>query len=139
MAYSIDFRKRAIEYMEEGHTGKELYEAFKIWPSSVLRWKELLERTGSLNPEYRETRKRKIDLDELERAIERKPDATLSELGRLFDCTKQAIDAALKRLKITLKKNIYLLRKTNNRCDFIPPSICLDCRYHEGIQVCFCR
>ena len=61
-------------------------------------------KNGSLKPEYRETRKRKIDLNELERALERKPDATLSELARLFDCTKQAIDAALKRLKITLKK-----------------------------------
>jgi len=114
MAYSKDFRKRAIEFMDEGHTGEELYEAFKIWPSSVARWRKLLERTGSLNPEYRETRKRKIDLNELERALERKPDATLSELARLFNCTKQAIDAALKRLKITLKKNFYVLRKTGN-------------------------
>ena len=102
MAYSIDFRKRAIDYMDEGHTGKELYEAFKIWPSSVTRWRELFEKTGSLKPEYRETRKRKIDLNELERALERKPDATLSELARVFDCTKQAIDAALKRLKMAL-------------------------------------
>ena len=104
MAYSIDFRKRAIDYMEEGHTGKELYEAFKIWPSSVSRWRKLFEKTGAFKPEYRETRKRKIDLNELEQALERKPDATLSELARLFDCTKQAIGAALKRLKITLKK-----------------------------------
>lgn len=111
MAYSIDFRRRAIEYMDEGHTVKELYEAFKIYPSSVSRWRELLERTGTLNPEYRETRKRKIDLNELERAIERKPDATLSELARLFDCTKQAIDAALKRLKITYKKKLLHTRK----------------------------
>ena len=106
MAYSIDFRKRAMEYMDEGHTGKELYEAFKIWPSNVSRWRNLLEKTGSLKPEYRETRKRKIDLNELEQALERKPDATLSELARLFNCTKQAIDAALKRLKITLKKKL---------------------------------
>jgi len=35
MAYSIDFRKRAVEFMDEGHTEKELYAAFKIWPSIV--------------------------------------------------------------------------------------------------------
>jgi len=139
MAYSMDFRKRAIDYMDEGHTGKELYEAFKIWPSSVSRWRKLFEKTGSLKPDYRETRKRKIDLNELERALERRPDATLSELARLFDCTKQAIHVALKRLKITRKKNLYLLRKTDNRCDFIPSTVYLDCRYHEGKQMCFCR
>ena len=111
MAYSIDFRKRAIDFMDEGHTGEELYEAFKIWPSNVSRWRVLLEKTGSLKPEYRETRERKIDPNELEQALERKPDATLSELAQLFDCTKQAIDAALKRLKITYKKKLLLTPK----------------------------
>ena len=104
MAYSIDFRKRAIEYMNEGHSEKELYEAFKILPSNVYRWRKLLERTGLLKPEYRKTRKRKIDIEELERAVERKPDITLPELAKMFNCTKQSIDAALKRAKITRKK-----------------------------------
>ena len=105
MAYSIDFRKRAIEYMDEGHTGKELYEAFKIYPSTVSDWRKLLERTKSLKPEYRETRKRKIDIVELERVLERKPDMTLPELAKVFNCTKQAVHATLKRAKITFKKN----------------------------------
>jgi len=105
MAYSIDFRKRAIEYMDAGHTGKELYEAFKIYPSTVGDWRKLLERTSSLKPEYRKTRKRKIDIVELERVLERKPDMTLPELAKVFGCTKQAVHTALKRAKITRKKN----------------------------------
>jgi len=108
MAYSMDFRKRAIEYVNEGHTGKELYAAFKIWPSTVYRWQRLLEKTESLKPEYRETRKRKIDIEELERVLERKPDMTLPELAIVFNCTKQAVHTALKKTKITLKKNSVL-------------------------------
>ena len=108
MAYSVDFRKRAIEYMDAGRTGKELYEAFKIYPSTVSDWRRLLERTNSLKPEYRETRKRKIDIAELERVLERKPDMTLPELAIVFNCTKQAIHTALKKAKITLKKNSVL-------------------------------
>jgi len=104
MAYSVDFRRRAIEYMDEGHTEQELYEAFKIWPSNIGRWRKLLNKTGSLKPKYKKTRKRKIDLKELERAVERKPDITLSELAKMFDCKKQSVDAALKKAKITLKK-----------------------------------
>jgi len=104
MAYSIDYRKRAIEYMDEGHTGEELYEAFKIYPSNVNRWRKLLEKTNSLEPQYAETRKRKIDLKELAQELERKPDLTLPELAKIFNCTKQSIDAALKRGKITRKK-----------------------------------
>jgi transposase len=68
----------------------------------------LLKETGSLEPKYRKTRTRKIDLEKLKQAIEEKPDAYLSELAAQFDCTPQAIFYALKRLKITLKKDFYL-------------------------------
>jgi len=104
MAYSIDFRKRAIAYIDEGHTGKELYEAFKIFPSNVNKWRKLLKETNSLSPQYAKTRKRKIDLKKLEQALERQPDLTLPELAKMFNCTKQSIDSALKRAKITRKK-----------------------------------
>ena len=106
MAYSIDYRRRAIEYKDAGHTYKELYEAFKIYPTTLERWRKLLEKTGELNPQYKKTRKRKIDLKKLEQAIEEKPDLYLSELALMFDCTEQAIHYALKRLKITYKKNV---------------------------------
>jgi len=104
MAYSIDFRKKAIEFMDKGHTKEELHEAFGIYPSRITAWRKLLKETGELKPQYRETRKRKIDLKELEQALERKPDATLAELAKLFDCTESAVHYALARLKITLKK-----------------------------------
>ena len=104
MAYSIDFRKKAIEFMDKGHTKEELYEAFGIYPSRITEWRKLLRETGELNPQYREMRSRKIDLKELEQALERKPDATLAELGKLFGCTESGVHYALKRMKITLKK-----------------------------------
>ena len=104
MAYSIDFRKRAIEYMNEGHTEKELYATFKIWGSNVTRWRKLLEKTNSLKPQYSETRKRKINYEELKSVLERTPDATLPELAKQFNCTKQAVYYALNKMKITRKK-----------------------------------
>ena len=105
MAYSIDFRKAAIEYMEKGHSKEELYEAFGIYPSRITSWRKLLKETGSLEPQYKETRERKIDLIELTKAVERKPDATLAELAKLFNCTNVAIFYALERAKLPLKKN----------------------------------
>ena len=105
MAYSKDFRKAAIEYWEKGHRKEELYEAFGIYPSRINAWKKLQRETGSLEPQYKETRERKIDLGKLTAELERKPDATLGELARKFDCTEVAIFYALKRAKLTLKKN----------------------------------
>jgi transposase-like protein len=63
MAYSIDFRKRAIEYyVDKKHTGKELREAFGIYASAIERWRKLLAKTGSLECQYKETHTGKIDL-----------------------------------------------------------------------------
>ena len=104
MAYSIDFRKAAIEYWSKGHSKEELYEAFGIYPSRINDWKKLQKETGSLEPQYKETRKSKIDLEELSLAVERKPDATLAELAKIFDCRDSAICHALKRAKLPLKK-----------------------------------
>ena len=42
MAYSNDYRKRAVEYKDSGHTFKELAEAFKIPPITYYDWKEKL-------------------------------------------------------------------------------------------------
>jgi len=106
MAYSEDFRKKAIEFVDAGHTQKELKEVFGIYPSEVIKWRKLLAQTGSLKPQYAKTRNRKIDKAKLAEEVERKPDATLSELALIFGCTKQSIDTALKKMKITYKKNV---------------------------------
>jgi transposase len=105
MGYSKDYRKRAIENKNERHTGKELYEAFKIYPSTVNRWEKLLKERGSLETQYQKKRAGKIDLKRLEQEIERKPEATLTELAKIFDCRKQSVHSALKKVKITYKKN----------------------------------
>jgi len=112
MAYSEDFRKRALAYMEEGHTYEQLYEAFKIYPSTIEDWRKLLEETGSLVPKYRKTRSRKINLEKLQQAVEEKPDAYLSELAKPFGCTPQAVFYALEKLDITVKKNSIRIQKS---------------------------
>jgi transposase len=108
--YSIDFRKKAMEYWGKGHTKEELYEVFGIYPSRITAWRKLLRETGRLKAQYKETRESKIDMEKLTGAVERKPDATLGELAKIFRCTESAIFYALKRGKLTLKKNIQLQR-----------------------------
>jgi transposase len=115
MAYSVDFRKRALDFMDEGHTYAQLYESFKIYPTAIEDWRKLLEQTGSLKPQYRETRKRKIDKEALKRAVEEKPDAYLSELAIPFGCTEQAVFYALKKLNITYKKRVSSIRNAQKK------------------------
>ena len=103
MAYSNDYRKRAVEYKDSGHTFKELAEAFKIPPITYYDWKEKLS-NGYYETKLKRERSRKIDKEKLRQAVADKPDAYLHELAAQFGCTPQAVFYMLIKLNITLKK-----------------------------------
>jgi transposase len=103
MAYSIDYKKRAVEYKDAGHTFGELREAFKIPPITYYGWKEKLQ-NGYFEKKFARQRKRKIDREKLKQAVKEKPDAYLHELARQFGCTPQAVFYMLLKMKITVKK-----------------------------------
>lgn len=115
MAYSLDYREAAVEYKKNGHTFKELKEAFKITPQTYYNWLALKEEKGSFETRKVETRKRKIDFKKLKQAVEEKPDAYLKELAEPFNCTPQAVHYALERYKITYKKRRFCTLSETNR------------------------
>jgi transposase len=105
MAYSLDFKKRAVAYKDEGHTFKQLREAFNIPSETYYDWKEKLE-NGYYTTKIKRERSGKIDKEQLKKAVAEKPDAYLYELAQPFGCTPQAVFLMLRKLKITVKKNI---------------------------------
>jgi transposase len=111
MSYDIIFRKRALEYMDDGHTYDQLYEAFKIFPATLISWRNLLEETGSLKARKYVHKPKKINPQKLKNEVEKKPDAYLSELAAIFNCSTAAIHKQLVKNNITRKKNFYLCGK----------------------------
>jgi transposase len=103
MAYSMDYKKRAVAYKQEGNTFNQLREAFGIPPETYYDWKEKLE-SGYYETKVKRERLRKIDREKLKEAVENKPDAFLYELAEQFDCTPPAIFDMLEKMNITLKK-----------------------------------
>ena len=108
MSYDIKFRQRVIDYMSEGHSYKLTAEVFKVNPSTLLKWKSKLKETGKLEPKKRRKTWRKIDPDRLAKHLKEHPDAYLKEIAEEFGCSEVAIFKALKRLKISRKKNYHL-------------------------------
>ena len=43
MAYSMDYKQRAVAYKQEGHTFQQLREAFGIPSETYYQWKKKLE------------------------------------------------------------------------------------------------
>jgi transposase len=102
MAYSIDFRRKVLEIKErEGLSFEKTALRFGISESSVFRWSKHLEPCLTRNKPAT-----KIDMERLAQDVKQEPDAYQRERAERFGCSQRGIGEALKRLKITRKKNI---------------------------------
>jgi transposase len=102
MAYSKDYKGCAVEYKRNNHTFEETKETFGMAKSTFYEWEK--EYDAGFPEQPKRTRKRKINKEALQRAIEERPDSELWELAEPFACTPQAVFYALKQMGITLKK-----------------------------------
>lgn len=105
MAYSVDLRKKVIEFLGSGHSQREAQEVFGIGLSAVNRWHQKHQKTGSLNDKPHCRKFRKLDPEKLRAYVDEHPDAYLKEIGEVFGCSGVAVFKAFKRLGITRKKN----------------------------------
>jgi len=102
MGYSIDFRRKVLEIRKrDGLSLGETAHRFGISESSVFRWAKRLEPCH-----FRNKPATKIDMELLVRDVELYPDAYQHERAERFGCSQRGICEALKRLKITRKKNV---------------------------------
>jgi transposase len=120
MVYDERFRRRVIEYKDEGHIFKEEDEVFGIDSKRYYSWKKQLEETGSL--EYRTPKGLRplINKSELVRLLEEHPDWYLREFAEKFHVCPRAVDKMFKKLGVTRKKNVYLFGKTGERTGSVP-------------------
>lgn len=91
--------------MSEGNSYRKTAAVFKVNPSTLRRWKSRLKETGNLEIKKRRETFRKIDPIRLTEYLKSHPDAYLKEMAEEFGCSDTAIIKALRRLKITRKKN----------------------------------
>ena len=103
MSYSIDFRKRALEYLDEGHTVRETAKTFKISPNTLSLWIKRRKETGNIQPKRREY-KSKLDSEQLIDYLTNHPDAYQSEIAAHFGCTAATVCIRLKKLGYSRKK-----------------------------------
>lgn len=100
MAYSKDYRQMILSKLEAGDSYRKLAKEFNISTRTIQNWKARIENN------YPKTRKGKIDLEALRQDVEQYPDDFQRERAVRFNCSQEAIRQALKRLKISQKKDI---------------------------------
>src|SRR5579862_7694585 len=102
MTYALDFRKKVFSVKaKKGLTFEQTSERFELPIRSLFRWQQRLEPCVT-----RHKPATKIDMDALAEDVKTHPDHYQSERAKKFDVTPSAICLALKRLKMSYKKNI---------------------------------
>lgn len=115
MSYSLDLRSRVINFVENGGGISRASKLFQVSRSSIYRW---FARTN-LHPTSVLRRHRKLNWSDLEKDVQQNPDARLIDRALKFGVRPSAISYALAQLKITRKKNSYVIRKEIDRKESI--------------------
>ncbi len=116
MTYSLDLRKKALEYLDKVGNRQQVVEAFNITLRTLERWIRR-KRDNCLAPKQRRSSPSKIDDQKLRLFIQEHPDAYLREIAKQFGTTLQAVFYACKRLKISLKKRPHTMKKEMTKKD----------------------
>lgn len=103
-AHGIELRQRIIKFVKRGGSKQEAGRRFEVSRSTVYRYLEL-ETQGRLEPKKSWGKWRKIDPQRLCAYIRGHNEATLKEMAGVFGVNDVGILRALRRLKITFKKN----------------------------------
>ncbi len=111
MSYSIDLRKRVVDYVENGGRIAQATRIFQVGRATIYRW---LGRTD-LRATQVKRRKRKLDWKALENDVKENPDARLIDRAKKFGVRPSAISYALKEMKMKEKKQQQLRYHERNR------------------------
>jgi len=103
MAYDKNYKKRAIEYHEEGNTIRATTKVFGISPSTLNDWLNQYRNKAECKREKR-IYQHKINEKDLLKYLDENSDAYLSEIAEYFNCCTSTAWNSLKRLNITRKK-----------------------------------
>ena len=100
MSYGLDLRKKVIQCVEDGGSRTKVSKRFNIGRATIYRWLSRQELAATKV----ESRKRKIDIKDLEKDVEKNPNTPLKERAFKFGVTSAALCYRFKKIKITRKK-----------------------------------
>lgn len=110
--YSDDLRGRVIRYVKSGHSKAEASRMFAVSYRTIERWMNRYHASGKTKAEHtgRPVGTGKVNAARLEASVNADSDKTLKERGKEFGVSAAALCKAMRRLKISHKKNPALRR-----------------------------
>jgi len=113
MAYDDKFKRRVIQYKDNGHTFSEV--SFGIRSQRYYVWKKQLTENGAFTRNYPATHEGKIDPIKLKGLVDEHPDWYLSEFAEVFGVWPQPVQKRFAKMAVTRKKNFHLQREVRRK------------------------
>jgi transposase len=108
-AIPVVVRERILKLYDQGHSTRELAASFGYCVAAVRRVRQRFKERGTLEPQTHRCGRKTLLTESrkarLLRLLERRPDATLAELGAQLGRPTSTMDLWLKRLGWSSKKN----------------------------------
>ena len=102
--YSLDLRKKVIEYIESGRSQKSAISVFKLNPSTISRWWLRYKREGHYKAKARVGKKPKLTELEVQNYIEANPNFKTSQMGKHWGMSNVGVLYYLRKFGFRYKK-----------------------------------
>lgn len=102
MSYSLDLRKRVLDFLSEGGSKAEASRTYKVSRTCIYKWLAAEDPLGCEKPGSRGPHR--LDYTALRQHVADFPDQTQLERAAHFGVSKSCIHSALGKLNITQKK-----------------------------------
>ncbi len=109
-AYSLDLRERVVGHVKRHGNKLAASKLYCLHRGTIDKWLEYDREYKSLVPRKPGGRRSRVDAVKLAEYVSKHPDHYLREIAEEFGVSYVAIHNALKRLKISRKKNYTILR-----------------------------
>ena len=114
-AYSIDLRKKVIEFIEQDKTQKLATQIFNLNKATVNRWWLRHKKEGHINPRKNVGKKPKVRKEDFEIYIFQNPNFTTAEMGKHFGMSSPGALYWLRKLGFSYKKKPLAMWKQSKR------------------------
>lgn len=102
--YSLDLRKKVIDYIKKGKTQKEVCEVFGVHRNTVSRWNVRYSQEGVYGARERLGYQSKLDYNKIELFVKNNSDTKLANISSQFGISKGHAGVILKKLGFSYKK-----------------------------------
>lgn len=104
MRYSEDLRRRVVKFIGQGGSKVEAAKRFGVSRRAVYDWIALGDNLSSGKPGPKTAHK--LDWEALRKGVEKYPEKMITEWAREFGVGTTAIHYAMRRMKLSRKKNV---------------------------------